>query len=244
MAAALAGLSGYLFGFGAAFVVLAITAAFSVVAALQIDPNEIDHSAARGAGAHDDGSGIASFAVLLQSRPLIVLGVTLTLFHLGNAAMLPLLGQALVAHGAGNASAFTGATIVIAQTTMVPVALFAAWLAKDRGYWLVFVLALVALPIRGATASFVTSAWGLGPVQILDGVGAGLGDEDLAAHRQLGREWLAGGVERAAVERHLALYRRDLDRRAEVNVLLGDVLRGQPVLRQGVRELGGPVGVK
>jgi MFS family permease len=173
-AAALAGLSGYLFGFGAVFVVLAVTAAFSVAAALQIDGDEIDHRAARGAGTHDGGSGITGFATLLQSKPLIVLGATLTLFHLGNAAMLPLLGQALMAHGAGNASAFTGATIVIAQITMVPAALIASWSAQRRGYWLIFLFALIALPIRGVIACFVTSAWGVGPVQVLDGVGAGI----------------------------------------------------------------------
>jgi MFS family permease len=57
---------------------------------------------------------------------------------------------------------------------MIPMALFAAWLAHRRGYWLVFVLALVALPLRGVIAALVTGPIGLGPVQILDGVGAGL----------------------------------------------------------------------
>lgn len=173
VAAAFAGAAGYLFGLGAVFVVLAIMALCAVTVLLRIDPNEIDHKAARGASEHD-GEGVAGFAVLLRSKPLIVLGVTLTLFHLGNAAMLPLLGQAVVAKGQGNASAFTGATIVIAQMTMVPVALIAARLAEARGYWLVFLLALIALPVRGITASLVTGTWGLGPVQILDGVGAGI----------------------------------------------------------------------
>ncbi len=63
---------------------------------------------------------------------------------------------------------------MIAQLTMVPMALLAARLAEDRGYWIVFLLALAALPIRGLTASLVTGPWGLAPVQILDGIGAGL----------------------------------------------------------------------
>jgi len=172
VAAALAGASGYLFGFGAVFAVLAIMAALSLAAVLGIDPQKIDHRAARGAAEHD-GKGVAGFAVLLRSKPLLVLGLTLTLFHLGNAAMLPLLGQAVVARGAGNASAFTAATIVIAQITMVPMALIAARIAQARGYWIVFVIALVALPIRGVTAALVTGTWGLGPVQVLDGIGAG-----------------------------------------------------------------------
>jgi MFS family permease len=172
-AAALAGTAGYFFGLGAVFVVLAIMAGFSVVATLRIDPRAIDHRAARGAARKDDAP-VANFAVLLRSKELMVLGATLTLFHLGNAAMLPLLGQAVVARGGSDPSAYTAATIIVAQATMVPMALFAARLAEERGYWLVFLLALIALPIRGATASLVTGPWGLGPVQILDGVGAGI----------------------------------------------------------------------
>ncbi len=174
VAAALAGVSGYVFGLGAAFVVLAVMAALAVAATLRIDADEIDHRAARGAGHRDGEPGVARFAVLLQSRPLLILGATLTLFHLGNAAMLPLLGQAFVARGHGDASAFTGTTIVIAQLTMVPMALLAARLAEARGYWFVFLLALIALPVRGLTASLVTGEWALAPVQMLDGVGAGV----------------------------------------------------------------------
>jgi predicted MFS family arabinose efflux permease len=173
VAAALAGAAGYVFGLGAVFIVLAIMALCATATLLRIDRSKIDHNAARGAAEHG-GEGVAGFVVLLRSKPLIVLGVTLTLFHLGNAAMLPLLGQAVVAKGQGNGSAFTGATIVISQMTMVPMALLAARLAETRGYWLVFLLALIALPVRGATASLVGGLWGLGPVQILDGVGAGL----------------------------------------------------------------------
>jgi predicted MFS family arabinose efflux permease len=172
VAAALAGATGYIFGLGAVFVVLSVMAVFSIAATLFIDPRTIDHRAARGAGPKAD-DGVAKFAVLFRSKELMVLGATLTLFHLGNAAMLPLLGQALAARG-GDPSAYTGATVVVAQLTMVPMALFAARLAEDKGYWLVFLLALIALPIRGVTAALVSGPWGLAPVQILDGVGAGI----------------------------------------------------------------------
>ena len=103
-----------------------------------------------------------------------ILGLTLFFFHLGNAAMLPLLGQAMVARGAGDPSAFTGATVVIAQLTMIATALIAARLAEKHGYWIVLLLALIALPIRGMIAASVTSPWVLAPVQVLDGVGAGV----------------------------------------------------------------------
>ena len=172
-AALLAGLFGYLFGLGAVFVVMAAMAVGSIGAAAAIDPGRIDHRAARGLS-EADGKEASGFSVLATCTPLLLLGVTLTLFHLGNAAMLPLLGQAMVARGLGDPSAFTGATVVIAQLTMIPMALFAAWLAQKRGYWVVFLIALIALPIRGVVAAAMMNPWGLGPVQVLDGVGAGM----------------------------------------------------------------------
>jgi MFS family permease len=69
---------------------------------------------------------------------------------------------------------FTSATIIIAQLTMIATALYAARLAEQRGYWLVFLIALLALPVRGLIASLITSPMGLAPVQVLDGVGAGM----------------------------------------------------------------------
>jgi MFS family permease len=172
-AALLGGAFGYLFGLTAVFFVVSGMAAGSILGAFAIDPCRIDHAAARGL-AGNAGAKTSSFAVLVESKPLVILAGTLALFHLGNAAMLPLLGQALVARGAGDPSAFTAATVVVAQLTMIPMALFAARLAETRGYWSVLVLALVALPIRGIIAATVADAWGLLPVQILDGVGAGL----------------------------------------------------------------------
>lgn len=172
-AAVLAGALGYVFGIGAVFAVMAAMAMGSVVALAFIDPKRIDYRVARGL-ADNAESHASGWTVLMRCMPLLILAGTLTLFHLGNGAMLPLLGQALVARGAGDPSAYTGATIVVAQLTMVPMALLAARLAEQRGYWIVVLLALLALPLRGLIAAVVTGPIGLVPVQILDGVGAGL----------------------------------------------------------------------
>lgn len=176
VAAVLCGLLGYAFGLVAVFVLMAAMAMASIASVLLIKPEHIDHDAARGLEAGTgEGAESASFASLFRSAPLLILGVTLMLFHLANAAMLPLLGQAMVARGtAGDPSAYTAATVIIAQLTMIPMALVAARIADRRGYWLVFVLALAALPVRGIIAGLIPSAWVLIPVQMLDGVGAGL----------------------------------------------------------------------
>jgi MFS family permease len=173
-AAMLSGLLGYRYGIGAVFLLMGVMALGGILAVALIRGRDIDHDAARGAVAgHGPPKGL--LAVLRDSPPLLVLGATVLLFHLANAAMLPLLGQAMVARGtAGDGSAYTAATVVIAQGTMIVMALFAAWLAQKRGYGIVFVIALAALPIRGLIAGFVTDPAVLVPVQILDGVGAGM----------------------------------------------------------------------
>lgn len=171
-AAAIVGLFGYMYGLWVAFAVMAVMAFFSVVSIALIDERDISHAAARGLGKkHPQAAG---FQVLVKSKPLIAVALTVTLFHLGNAAMLPLLGQSLAAAGKADPSASMSSAIIIAQCTMIPVALFAAWLAEKRGYWIVMLLALIALPVRGLIAGLVTHPLVIFPIQILDGVGAGV----------------------------------------------------------------------
>lgn len=71
-------------------------------------------------------------------------------------------------------AAYTAATVVIAQGTMILVALWAARLARRRGYGILLWCALLALPLRGCIAGFWNSPWSIIPVQMLDGVGAGI----------------------------------------------------------------------
>jgi MFS family permease len=105
---------------------------------------------------------------------LLLLSAALALFHLGNAAMLPLYGLAVVGAHKGNPAAFTAQTIVVAQLVMVAAAFFAARLIRRFGYWGVVLITFFALPLRGLIAALFINAWGVWPVQMLDGVGAGL----------------------------------------------------------------------
>jgi hypothetical protein len=57
---------------------------------------------------------------------------------------------------------------------MILASLIAMRLAEKEGYWLVLLVSFIALPIRGVLAAHVMNKWGVYPVQILDGIGAGL----------------------------------------------------------------------
>ncbi|WP_371347361.1 MFS transporter [Ancylobacter sp. IITR112] len=176
LAAVLAGVLGWWFGLPAVFALLGAMALLGALSALAIPASAIDHEAARG-GATTAGEGHESVGKLLREPALVTAAITFGLFHLGNAAVLPLFGQAMVATAGADPSGLTAATVVVAQAAMIPMALVAAWLGQRRGYRLVLLLALAALPVRGVIAALAVhygAAWALVPVQVLDGVGAGL----------------------------------------------------------------------
>jgi MFS family permease len=135
----------------------------------------IDDDEARGLdNSSGDGGKIGGITVLLECRPLLILAAALAFFHLGNGAMLPLYGLAVVANKQGDPAGFVAITIVVAQGTMILASLIAMRLAEKEGYWLVLLVSFIALPIRGVVAAHLMSKWGVYPVQILDGIGAGL----------------------------------------------------------------------
>jgi MFS family permease len=173
--AGLSGLLGWQYGFPAVFWLATAFAALSIASVLLIPGDAIDHDAARGLhheGAHHDK--VSGLTVLLTCKPLLILAAALAAFHLGNAAMLPLYGVAVVAARQGDPAGFVAITIVVAQTVMVAASLVAMRLVDRQGYWLVLLVSFIALPIRGIIAAHWITAWGVYPVQVLDGIGAGL----------------------------------------------------------------------
>jgi MFS family permease len=171
--AAIAGLLGWHFGYAAVFWLAAVFAVLTIVAVLAIPAGHINHHLARGDMPTGDQPRVKSVRVLLRSRPLLAVAGAVTLFHLGNAAMLPLYGLAVVATNA-NPFSTVASTVVIAQAVMVPTSLAAMRIAQAHGYWPAILIAFAVLPVRALIASHVITTWGVVPVQVLDGVGAGI----------------------------------------------------------------------
>lgn len=174
-AAALSGWLGWAFGFSAIFFLSAAFGLLAVLSVLMIADKTIDHRAARGLEAQEGGEGHSKgLKSFLRHKPLLVLAIALGCFHLGNAAMLPLFGMAVVGAGKGDPSTFIATTVVVAQAVMIGVSLLAMRLVAERGYWIVLLVSFVALPVRGVLAGTFIQHWGVWPVQCLDGIGAGL----------------------------------------------------------------------
>src|ERR1700692_3185975 len=173
--AGLSGLLGWQFGFTAVFWLAALFGVLSIASVLMIPAAAIDDDEARGLKKTGDETGkVGGITVLLECKPLLILAAALACFHLGNGAMLPLYGLAVVANKQGDPAGFVATTIVVAQGTMIFASLIAMRLADRKGYWLVLLISFIALPIRGVIAAHVMNKWGVYPVQILDGIGAGL----------------------------------------------------------------------
>ena len=173
--AALSGYLGWKLGLPAVLWLAVAFGAASVASALAIPKKSIDDRAARGmregAKTNERAQGLS---ILFKCKPLLILAASLALFHLGNGAMLPLYGLAIVAAKQGDPATIVAATIVVAQATMVLASLIAMRMSAGRGLWLAVFISFLTLPIRGLIAATVIKSWGVFPVQILDGIGAGL----------------------------------------------------------------------
>jgi MFS family permease len=173
-----AGAVGSVFSQRAVFLLVPVFAALAVAAVLSIPSNAIDHDRARGLEHEPDAAGTpastAGVSVLLKSRPLVIFALCVMLFHLANAALLPLVGQKLAAAWPKEATAMMSACIVAAQLVMLPIALVVGRTADSWGRKPLFLAGFAILPIRAALYTLSDNSFWLIGVQVLDGVGAGI----------------------------------------------------------------------
>ena len=174
VAALLAGAVAWAFGIRALFYMVGGFGLASIASVLTIPAGAIDHRRARGL-AQDQGEGAPSgLKVLVECRPLLVFALCALLFHLANAAMLPLVGQKLALEDQPEAALFMSACIIGAQIVMVPMAMLAGAKADRWGRKALFLAGFAILPLRGVLYTLSDAPTWLLAVQLLDGVGAGL----------------------------------------------------------------------
>jgi MFS family permease len=179
-AALTAGVLAYIWGPIVVFYLLGAMALGSLVSVLAIPANAIDYDLARGLDDAVPGrqgsterqpSGLQ---VLVSCRPLLIFAVCAVLFHLANAAMLPLVGQKLALQDKNLGTSLMAACIVAAQIVMVPMAMLVGATADRVGRKPLFLAGLLILPIRGVLYTFSENPYWLVSVQLLDGIGAGI----------------------------------------------------------------------
>jgi MFS family permease len=143
---------GYAFSQRAVFLLVPVFAVLASIAVLSIPADAIDYNRARDLNGEHDAAAAASspagYGILFKSRPLVVFGLCVMLFHLANAALLPLVGQKLAAAFPDEATAMMSACIVAAQAVMLPIALLVGRTADSWGRKPLFLAGFAILPIR------------------------------------------------------------------------------------------------
>jgi MFS family permease len=175
--AAVAAAVGTAWGQHAVFYLVPFFGVWTMWIVLSIPRHAIDHQRARG--------WVPSMTVrqyqpsrwgtLLTDKSLLVLAGVAALFHLANAAMLPLVSQKLALGHPGQEAALTSGAIIVGQLVMVPVSLLVAR-ADRTGRKPLLLIAIAALVLRGILFTLSGNAVWLIAVQVLDGIGIGLFD--------------------------------------------------------------------
>jgi len=171
-AAALMGAVGY---FLSPRWVFFVTAALLIPALLtlgQIRPREVDPELAHGGVEAKPDHAPAPIGTLLRRPPLFILAACVLMFHLSNAAMLPLMGSVLTTRSAQWATVLIGACIVVPQLI---VAMISPWVGRNAqvfGRRPFLIVAFGALALRGLLFALVTNPYLLVAVQVLDGITA------------------------------------------------------------------------
>jgi MFS family permease len=173
-----AGAVGFAFSQRAVFLLVPVFAVLAAVAVLSIPSAAIDNDRARDLGGAPDAAGTpagaAGYSILFQTRSLLIFGVCVMLFHLANAALLPLVGQKLAAAHPKEATAMMSACIIAAQMVMLPIALLVGRTADTWGRKPLFLIGFAVLPIRAVLYTASDNSFWLIGVQVLDGIGAGI----------------------------------------------------------------------
>jgi MFS family permease len=173
LAAAAMGACGYLLSARAVFFVTVLLLAPALFALNRISPAEIDPERAHGAAPKPRVTKVRTKpGDLMRNRPLLIFAGCLLLFHLSNAAMLPLMGSVLTMRSARWATILIAACIVVPQLI---VAALSPWIGRRAQIWgrrPLLLIAFAALPIRGVLFASVTNPELLVTVQLLDGLTA------------------------------------------------------------------------
>jgi MFS family permease len=173
LAAAAMGACGYFLSARAVFFITAALLVPALLALRLISSREINPELAHGGPCERrTGKRATELMGLARKRPLVIFAGCVMLFHLANAAMLPLMGSVLTTRSSQWATVMIAACIVGPQLL---VAIFSPWVGRKAQAWgrrPLLIVAFAALPIRGLLFATVTNPYLLVAAQLFDGIAA------------------------------------------------------------------------
>jgi predicted MFS family arabinose efflux permease len=116
--------------------------------------------------------GLRHAVLLLLGWRVLAFAAAVALFHLGNAAMLPLVAAEVTRAVGTRASLVIAACIVLPQLLVAAASPFVGRAADRWGRRPVLILSFLAVPVRGLLLAWIRDPVPVAIVQLLDGVSA------------------------------------------------------------------------
>ena len=142
----------------------------AAAAVLLIREADLDENVAR--GLTEDRGAEVKWTYLLRDRTFLFLFLSVFLFHLVNAPIMP--AVALYVKKLGGSDDLMTATVLTAQLVMVPVAILSGRFCDSWGRKPVMAIAFWILPVRILSYTLVANPKALIYLQSLDGIGGGI----------------------------------------------------------------------
>jgi predicted MFS family arabinose efflux permease len=173
LAAAAMGACGYFLSKASVFYVTAIMSVPALWAIAKIREEEIDPVRAHAGVTRRHPANLAiGMRRIVSNRPLVIFAGCVALFHLANAAMLPLVSSMITMRMSDWATALVAACIIVPQLI---VAAFSPHVGREARRWgrkPLMLIAFAVLPVRGVLLAVFTHPVLLGLIQVLDGISA------------------------------------------------------------------------
>ena len=172
LAAAAMGACGYYISNQAVFFVTALLGVPALVALFQIKPSEINVTRSHGGVATRLASFSDALAFAAGHKTIFVFAACVFLFHLANAAVLPLIASSLTLRVNEVATPLTAAAMVIPQLIVACTSPGVGRLTHRIGRHPLLLAGFGALVIRIALTALVTDPVMIVAVQVFDGISA------------------------------------------------------------------------
>jgi MFS family permease len=172
LAAAAMGACGYYISNQAVFFVTAALGVPALIALLQIRPDDVDVVRSHGGVAAKVTSAADVLAFAASHKAIFVFAGCVFLFHLANAAVLPLIASSLTLRVSAVATPLTAAAMVLPQVIVAITSPFVGRLTHRIGRHPLLIAGFAALVVRILLTAMVTDPVMIVAVQIFDGVSA------------------------------------------------------------------------
>jgi predicted MFS family arabinose efflux permease len=172
LAAAVMGAFGYYISNQSVFFVTAVLGVPALIALFQVRPADIDVTRSHG-GVATNFAGVGdALAFAAGHKTIFVFAVCVFLFHLANAAVLPLIAGSLTLKVNEAATLLTAAAMVIPQLIVACTSTGVGRLTHRIGRHPLLLAGFAALVIRIALTASVTDPMMIVAVQVFDGISA------------------------------------------------------------------------